>query len=275
MIEGGHLYIAQPPLYKISKGRSFQYIRDERSYEKYINKKISEEFQVMINKKKEPVKGEQFRKFFQRIIAKKNYIQVLERKNFPYFLIDILLHNDVSDIEFLRDKKRVEAIQSLLTEKGIVSTISKDEEHGLFELFVDFQINGMSLSCKINIDLVKSVEYRNLFKIHQELQGLNPPYTVLSNGDAVKIDNEAKLLDYLFQKGKKGITIQRYKGLGEMAPKQLWETTMDPEERYLLQVSIHDAVEADKVFTVLMGDEVEPRRKFIEENALEAQNLDV
>jgi len=275
LIEGGHLYIAQPPLYKISKGRSFQYIRDERSYEKYINKKISEEFQVMINKKKEPVKGEQFRKFFQRIIAKKNYIQVLERKNFPYFLIDILLHNDVSDIEFLRDKKRVEAIQSLLTEKGIVSTISKDEEHGLFELFVDFQINGMSLSCKINIDLVKSVEYRNLFKIHQELQGLNPPYTVLSNGDAVKIDNEAKLLDYLFQKGKKGITIQRYKGLGEMAPKQLWETTMDPEERYLLQVSIHDAVEADKVFTVLMGDEVEPRRKFIEENALEAQNLDV
>jgi len=275
LIEGGHLYIAQPPLYKISKGRSFQYIRDERSYEKYINKKISEEFQVKINKKKELLKGEQFRKFFQRIIAKKNYIQVLERKNFPYFLIDILLHNDVSDIEFLRDKKRVEAIRSLLTEKGIVSTMNKDEEHGLFELFVDFQINGMSVSCKVNFDLVKSVEYRNLYKIHQELQGLNPPYTVLSNGDAVKIDNEAKLLDYLFQKGKKGIAIQRYKGLGEMAPKQLWETTMDPEERYLLQVSIQDAVEADKVFTVLMGDEVEPRRKFIEENALEAQNLDV
>ncbi len=275
LIEGGHLYIAQPPLYKISRGRSFQYIRDERSYEKYINKKISEEFQVKIKGKKEPLKGEQFRKFFQRIIAKKNYIQILERKNFPFFLIDILLNNDVSDIEFLRDKKKMENIQSLLSERGIISTLNEDEEHGLYELVVDYQINGMRITCKINIDLVKSVEYRNLYKIHLDLIGLDPPYTVLSNGDAVKIGNEAKLLDYLFQKGKKGISIQRYKGLGEMAPQQLWETTMDPEERYLLQVSIQDAVEADKVFTVLMGDDVEPRRKFIEDNALDTQNLDV
>ncbi len=275
LIEGGHLYIAQPPLYKISKGRSFQYIRDERSYEKYINKKISEEFQVKVNGKNEPLKGEQFRKFFQRIIAKKNYIQILERKNFPFFLINLLLNNDVSDIEFLRDKKKMKNIQSLLTKKKITSTMNKDEEYGLFELVVDYQINGMKITCKVNIDLVKSVEYRNLYKIHLDLIGLDPPYTVLSNGDSVKIANEAKLLEYLFQKGKKGISIQRYKGLGEMAPKQLWETTMDPEERYLLQVSIRDAVEADKVFTVLMGDEVEPRRKFIEENALATQNLDI
>lgn len=275
LIEGGHLYIAQPPLYKISRGRSFQYIRDERSYEKYINKKISDEFQVKINGKNEPLKGEQFRKFFQRIIAKKNYVQILERKNFPFFLIKLLLNNDVSDIEFLRDKKKMKNIQSLLAKKEITSTMNKDEEYGLFELVVDYQINGMKITCKVNIDLVKSVEYRNLYKIHVDLIGLDPPYTVLSNGDSVKIDNEAKLLDYLFQKGKKGISIQRYKGLGEMAPKQLWETTMDPEERYLLQVSIQDAVEADKVFTVLMGDEVEPRRNFIEENALATQNLDV
>lgn len=153
--------------------------------------------------------------------------------------------------------------------------MNKDEEYGLFELVVDYQINGMKITCKVNSDLVKSVEYRNLYKIHLDLIGLDPPYTVLSNGDSVKIANEAKLLEYLFQKGKKGISIQRYKGLGEMAPKQLWETTMDPEERYLLQVSIRDAVEADKVFTVLMGDEVEPRRKFIEENALATQNLDI
>lgn len=275
LIEGGHLYIAQPPLYKISKGRSFQYIRDERSYEKFINKKISEEFQVKVNGKNEPLKGEQFRKFFQRIIAKKNYIQILERKNFPFFLINLLLNNDVSDIEFLRDKKKMKDIQSLLTKKGTTSTLNKDEEYGLFELVVNYQINGMKITCKVNIDLVKSVEYRNLYKIHLDLIGLDPPYTVLSNGDSVKIGNEAKLLEYLFQKGKKGISIQRYKGLGEMAPKQLWETTMDPEERYLLQVSIRDAVEADKVFTVLMGDEVEPRRKFIEENALATQNLDI
>lgn len=275
LIEGGHLYIAQPPLYKISRGRSFQYLRDERSYEKYINKKISEEFQVKINGNNEPLKGEEFRKFFQRIIAKKSYIQILERKNFPFFLIEILLKNDVSDIEFLRDKKKMETIQSLLKKRGITSSLNKDEEHGLFELVINYQINGMKITCNVNMDLVKSVEYRNLYKIHLDLLGLDPPYTVISNGDAVKISNDAKLLEYLFQKGKKGITIQRYKGLGEMAPKQLWETTMDPEERYLLQVSIRDAVEADKVFTVLMGDEVEPRRKFIQDNALETQNLDI
>ena len=118
-------------------------------------------------------------------------------------------------------------------------------------------------------------EYKNLFEIHKELEGLKPPFTVISNGEQTKIDNEAKLLDFLFEKGKKGIVIQRYKGLGEMTPHQLWETTMDPEERYLLQVSIQDAVEANEVFTILMGDEVEPRRNFIEQNALEAQNLDI
>ena len=169
----------------------------------------------------------------------------------------------------------MENIKSLLHKRGVASSLNKDEEHGLFELVIDYQINGMKIICKVNIDLVKSVEYRNLYKIHLDLIGLDPPYTIISNGDSVKIGNDAKLLEYLFQKGKKGISIQRYKGLGEMAPKQLWETTMDPEERFLLQVSIRDAVEADKVFTVLMGDEVEPRRKFIQDNALETQNLDV
>jgi DNA gyrase subunit B len=275
LIEAGHLYIAQPPLYRISKGKSSQYIRDERSYEKFIIKKISEDFEVKVSRKKEPLKGENFRKFFQRLIAKKSYIHILERKNYPFFLIDILLANGVKDVEFLRSQKKMEDIQTLLTEKGIISTLNKDEEHGLFELFVDFQINGMRVSCKVNLDLVSSYEYKSLFKIHEELESSKPPFTVISNSEQTKIDNEAKLLDFLFDKGKKGIVIQRYKGLGEMNPTQLWETTMDPEERFMLKVSIQDAVEANEVFTVLMGDEVEPRRNFIEENALSAKNLDV
>ncbi|MBL7082731.1 MAG: DNA topoisomerase (ATP-hydrolyzing) subunit B [Candidatus Aminicenantes bacterium] len=275
LIENGYLYIARPPLYKISKGKSFQYLRDERTFEKYIIRKISEEFQLKVSKKREYIKGDQFRKFFQRIIAKKNYIQILERKNYPFFLIDILLNNGVESTDFLKEQKNVKKIQSLLKEKDIASDLSMDEEHGLYELVVNFKINGMKVSCWINLDLIQSVEYRNLHKIHRELEDFNPPFHVLSDSERIKIDNEAKLLDYLFQKGKKGIVIQRYKGLGEMAPKQLWETTMDPEVRYLLQVSIQDAVEADKVFTILMGEEVEPRRDFIEKNALEAQNLDI
>ncbi len=275
LIEAGHLYIAQPPLYRISKGKSSQYIRDERSYEKFIIKKISEDFEVKVSRKKEPLKGENFRKFFQRLIAKKTYIHILERKNYPFFLIDILLASGVKDVEFLRSQKKMKDIQSLLTEKGIISTLNKDEEHGLFELFVDFQINGMRDSCKVNLDLVSSYEYKSLFKIHEEFEYYKPPFTVISNSEQTKIDNESKLLEFLFDKGKKGIAIQRYKGLGEMNPIQLWETTMDPEERFMLKVSIQDAVEANEVFTILMGDEVEPRRNFIEENALSAKNLDV
>jgi len=275
LVENGHLYIAQPPLYKITKGKSIQYLRDERSYEKYIITKISEEFKVKMNRQKEYISGEKFRKFLYRIIAKKNFIQLLERKNYPFFLIDILLSSGVEDTDFLRKKNQLEKIKSLLKEKGITSDLSLDEEHGLHELVVNFQINGMNISCKVNSDLITSAEYRNLCKIHKELENFRIPFHVLSDSEEVKIENEAKLLDFLFQRAKKGVVIQRYKGLGEMAPQQLWETTMDPEERYLLKVTIQDAVEADIVFTILMGEEVEARRNFIEENALETQNLDI
>ena len=123
-----------------------------------------------------------------------------------------------------------------------------------------------------------SAEYKNLYRITQELEDVKGPYAVLTNGDGAEkeiLENENKLLDYLFERGKKGIAIQRYKGLGEMTPTQLWETTMDPERRSLLKVSVVDAAEADRIFGILMGDEVDERKKFIETNALEALNLDV
>lgn len=275
LIEKGHLYIAQPPLYKISKGRSFQYLNDERDFEKYMIRKISDEFQLQVSRQKEVIKGEKFRKFLQRIIMKKNFIQIMERKNYPFFLIEILMKNEVGDLEFLRSTKNMQKIQSLLTEKGIVSVLSKDEEHGLYELLVNFQVNGMVVTSKVNMDLIISASYQTLYKTNKALEEFSPPFFILSNGDKIKLENEAKLLEYLYDNGKKGIVIQRYKGLGEMTPIQLWETTMDAEKRFLLRVSILDAVEADKTFTILMGDEVEPRRNFIETNALEAQNLDV
>ncbi len=275
LIEKGHLLIAQPPLYKISKGRSFQYLNNEKSFEKFIIRKISEEFQLQVNRQKEVIKGDKFRKFLQRIITKRNFIQIMERKNYPFFLVDILLKNEVGDMEFLRNPKNMQKIQKLLTEKGIVSTLSKDEEHGLYELAVTFQVNGIIVTSKVNMDLIASASYQTLYKTNKALEDFRPPFFILHNGDRIKLENEAKLLEYLYDNGKKGIVIQRYKGLGEMTPVQLWETTMDPEKRFLLRVSILDVVEADKTFTILMGDEVEPRRNFIETNALEAQNIDV
>jgi DNA gyrase subunit B len=278
LIEGGHLYIAQAPLYKVSRGKDIQYLKDERDYEKFMVRKISEEFKVRAGGRKEVLEGDKFRKFFRNLMAKKNYALFFERKNFPLFLIELLVRNGVDGQEFLSSKKNVEKVMKLIAEKGFDVKLARDEEYGVYEIEFGYHLNGLSVGGKIGMDLVTSADYKNLYRIYQELEGMKGPYAVLTNGDGAEkevLENENKLLEYLFEKGKKGINIQRYKGLGEMTPTQLWETTMDPERRILLKVSIVDAAAADRIFTVLMGDEVEERKKFIETNALEALNLDV
>jgi DNA gyrase subunit B len=278
LIERGHLYIAQAPLYKVTRGRDVQYIKDERDYEKFMVRKISEEFKVRAGGRKEILEGDKFRKFFRNLMAKKNYAQFFERKNFPLFLIDMLVRNGVDGQEFLSVKKNVEKVMKLVAEKGFTTKLGRDEEYGVYEFEFSYNLNGLAVGGKIGMDLVTSAEYKNLYRITQELEDMKGPFAVLTNGDGAEkqiLENENKLLDYLFERGKKGINIQRYKGLGEMTPTQLWETTMDPAQRILLKVSIVDAAAADRIFTILMGDEVEERKKFIETNALEALNLDV
>jgi len=276
LIEEGHLFIAQPPLYKIVRGKEVTYLKEERAYEKWIVKKISEEFKVRVKGAKEIFEGEKFRKLFLRIMQKRNYIQLLERKSYPFFLLERLIHEGVNGLEFLQDKKAVKRLQSLLQkEYDLDVEMTHDEEYDAWELAVKFGVNGMTVVCKVNWNLIDSAEYKALFKIFQELADFKAPFEVLSNGDCIVVENETKLLEYLHEKGKKGVSIQRYKGLGEMAPEQLWATTMNPENRALLRVSITDAVTADEVFTILMGDEVERRRNFIETNAAHVTNLDI
>ncbi len=275
LIERGFVYIAQPPLYKITRGREVLYLKEERAYERWIVKKISEDFKVRVKGRKEVFEGERFRKLFLRIMQKKNYIQILERKNYPFFLIELLIREGVADLEFLQDKKRVKRLQGQIEALGLQVTASRDEEYDAAELAVKFGVNGMTVACRINRDLIESAEFKALVKASEELRDFTPPYEVLSDGETVVVENETKLLDFLHEKGKKGVNIQRYKGLGEMAPEQLWETTMNPERRALLKVAIQDAVEADGVFNILMGDEVDARKKFIEANALLATNLDI
>jgi DNA gyrase subunit B len=275
LIEQGYLYIAQPPLYKISRGREVIYLKEERAFENWIVKKISEDFKVRVKGKKDIYEGEKFRKLFLRIMQKKSYIQLLERKSNPLFLIDLLIREGVIGLEFLQDRKQMKRIQSLVEAKGLTTELTKDEEYEAYNLAFKYQINGMTLTGNVNLALVDSVEYKNLFKIQKELDEFRPPFEVISDGETVVIENEIKLLDYLHEKGKKGVAIQRYKGLGEMTPEQLWVTTMNPENRAMLKVSIQDAVDADETFDTLMGDEVERRKKFIESNALLASNLDI
>ena len=278
LIERGHLYIAQAPLYKVTRGREIQYLKDERDYEKFMVRKISEEFKVRAGGRKEILEGDKFRKFFRNLMAKKSYAQFFERKNYPLFLIELLARAGVDGQEFLSSKKNVERVMKLVAGKGFNVKLGRDEEYGVYEFEFAYQLNGLAVGGKIGMDLVTSAEYKNLYRITQELEDIKGPYAVLTNGDGAEkqiLENENKLLDYLFERGKKGINIQRYKGLGEMTPTQLWETTMDPARRILLKVSIVDAAQADRIFTILMGDEVEERKKFIETNALEALNLDV
>ncbi len=275
LIERGHLFLAQPPLYKVVRGKEVLYLKDERAYEKWIVKKISEDFKVRVQGKKEVFEGEKFRKNFLRVMQKKSYIQLLERKSYPFFLLELLIQENVNGLEFLQDKKAVKRLQSLLQSKDLTVDLTLNEEYDAWELAVKFGVNGMSVTCKIDWDLINSAEYKALFKIYQDLVDFKGPYEVLSDGETVVVENETKLLDYLHEKGKKGVGIQRYKGLGEMAPEQLWTTTMNPENRALLRVSITDAVSADDVFDILMGDEVERRRNFIETNAAHATNLDI
>ena len=275
LLDRGYLYIAQPPLYKISRGKEVQYLKEERDYEKWLVKKISEEFKVRVKGRKEVFEGEKFRKLFLRIMQKKSYLQLLDRKGFPPFLIELLIREGLEGLEFLQDKKSMKRVQSLIEAKGLTTELTMDEEYEAYELGLKYQVNGVSISCKVNLALVDSTEYKNLFKFYKELEGFVPPYEVLTDNETVVLENETRLIDYLHERGKKGVSIQRYKGLGEMAPEQLWETTMNPANRSLLKVSIRDAVEAEETFTILMGDEVDRRKAFIESNAMMVTNLDI
>ncbi len=146
LIEQGHLYIAQPPLYKITRGREVLYIKEERAYEKWLIKKISDDFKVRVKGHKEVFEGEKFRKFFLRIIQKKNFIQILERKGYPYFLIDLLVREGVEGWKTLKDRKRMKKVQSLIEQKGLSTEFSQDDEYGAYDIAVKFQLNGMSTS---------------------------------------------------------------------------------------------------------------------------------
>ncbi|MFQ6083588.1 MAG: DNA topoisomerase (ATP-hydrolyzing) subunit B [Candidatus Aminicenantia bacterium] len=276
IIEKGCLYIAQSPLYKIKRGKTVDYLKNDRMFEEYLIQKIAQERKIKAGKNGQIYTGNKLYKILNYLISKKNYLQFLERKNYPPFLIQLMLKHEIIDESFLGNKKKMEMFQGQLFDLGISSLLSQDEEHGVYEIDFNFESNGRKINQKINWELISSAEYRALFKVNEHLKEFNqPPFIIESEKEPIKIENEFKLLDYLLESGKKGLAIQRYKGLGEMNPDQLWETTMNPETRSLLQVSIQDAVEADEIFTVLMGDEVEPRKKFIEKNALEAKNLDI
>ncbi|MDA8140111.1 MAG: DNA topoisomerase (ATP-hydrolyzing) subunit B [Desulfobacteraceae bacterium] len=280
IIESGYLYIAQPPLFKLGKGKSEQYLKDEAEYNNYILKKICEKVKVGFNSNQE-LSNEKLYLFAGNLTEYYEASAKLENQGIPIRLVDLLIENGVEDKIFLQDKLQMETLLHRLRENGYEAQEMKwNEERAIFEILIPHFIDGKKVQpIKIGRGLIYSPEYQKCLAASKYILPYNqPPFTIIAaedEGDEVTFPNRRDLLKYLMEEGKKGITIQRYKGLGEMNPEQLWETTMNPAKRILLQVAVEDAVESDEIFTILMGDQVEPRREFIQNNALEVSTLDI
>ncbi|MBI5641279.1 MAG: DNA topoisomerase (ATP-hydrolyzing) subunit B [Nitrospirae bacterium] len=272
IIENGYLYIAQPPLFKVKKGRTEKYIQNEAEMQNMLFELAADE--ITLSLKGQDVKGKALIPTLKRLLNYQKLIEWFERRRKDAAVLRYILREDVSK-SVLKDRnsmlRMIEKMGSEIPDVNI-GEIYEDEEHEGFGV----EIRRQTYKLVLDANLLLSPEYRELEALHNYIKELGaPPYKV-STKDAVKIlPSTTELHNYVFETARKGLSIQRYKGLGEMNPQQLWETTMDAEKRTLLQVSIEDSVQADEIFTILMGDQVEPRKDFIVRHALEARNIDI
>jgi DNA gyrase subunit B len=277
IVENGYLYIAQPPLYRVKDGKKEQYIKDDASLNRYLLERAMGQITVLVKDSALRLTGRKLATFLGKLSQYNYFRSKLTNRGYQRIVIDVLLKNEIGSKSSFEDTGKVTVLKEIMVREGFRSPeIIKDEEHNLFELPVTYTHNGHEKTIRINWDLISSVEYKSLFTLHREIgQFQNSPILVSSKGREKMLNSGEELLQYILALGKDGLFIQRYKGLGEMNPEQLWQTTMNPATRTLLQVTIEDAVEADEIFSVLMGDQVEERRRFIQENALMARNLDI
>jgi DNA gyrase subunit B len=285
LVEKGHLMIAQPPLYKIKRGKQERYLKDETSLEDYLIEMGTENVRVRATNDGRGLAGQPLQAFIKKVLRWEKLMNLASRKKKSRSLLEALLLEEELTDEALKDKDALKRIAARLSsyinlrapdEAPLSCAFEEDPEHNCYKLVCSTRANGTGIRTVIDRALLASPEYKELKRSFDELTGAGYPPYVLENGDhGAKLGSLKELLEYIIEGGKKGQYIQRYKGLGEMNPEQLWETTMNPETRVMLQVRIEDAVEANDIFSTLMGDEVEPRRKFIEEHALTAKNLDV
>lgn len=283
LVENRYIYIAQPPLYKVSRQKSEQYIKDETALNKYLIKMASDDIEVWDKEKGSYIKGERLEKLLSRLVAYKGLLDQISKKQIDPDVISTLAHMDF-ERESLKDRDAVENIISRIKERftsrrpgdSIDFVVTSDEEHVSYKFEVEIKKAGIHQKTVIDEDFISSPEFKEIKALSPTKTGLGgPPYKVKVKDEETTIETSAALLDFVMEVSKKGLNIQRYKGLGEMNPDQLWETTMNPETRTLLQVTLDDSIVADEVFTILMGDQVEPRRRFIEQHAKEVKNLDV
>jgi DNA gyrase subunit B len=283
LLEGGFVYIAQPPLYKVKRGKKEEYIKDEKGMFRYLMRQASSDVHVTAGGA--TIEGRALTSALEKTDELRKYTARIARRmhndlNLVRVVLDAFVGKDgimsksaVRLRKIFSDTDMMAEIEGKLVAAGYTAELTTDEEHGLAEIDVHFP-NGHSI--KIDWDMASYVEFQKSIELKRDLEeDFSAPFVLGENGKSESVADREELLQRVLGLAKKDLSMQRYKGLGEMNPEQLWETTMDPEKRTMLQVRIEDAIETDGLFTVLMGDAVEPRRKFIEDNALDVKNLDV
>jgi len=284
LLERGYIYIAQPPLFKVKKGKGEKYLKDEGAMNDYLSHLAVEDAELFLPESNEFVTRDTLLPILHKLVAFEGLLTRLAQKQMEPSLLRVLVDFRLLTKDLLKNRSELETLVqeaagllSLVFSEGTVSMeIQPDEEYDTHKIVCRLAGNGSPKTFVVNHDLVGSADFRELQKLAPAVLGLGrPPYRLKRKGVESTHSTSAELVKEILESGKKGLSIQRYKGLGEMNPGQLWDTTMDPATRSLLQVTLEDTTGVDEIFTILMGDEVEPRRNFIQQHALEVRNLDV
>ncbi len=319
LVDRGHIYIAQPPLFRAKRGRQETFIKDERELEAFLIRRAADTRTLVLGTGRE-ISGEALERRLERLMVFRKLLQVVERRGPARRAILALLEGEAGDKTFWQHRDAVEALAGHLKATNIETSVVEDPEHQAFAVVLDDSTAGYVRRHRLDIDFVTTGEFRTLSSVYQDVrdlmigsvtirtetatttaaevedpetaqaettdgQGDEPgsaapvpsttPAPGADGGSDRRVESLDDLVEYFVAAGRRGLAVNRYKGLGEMNPDTLWETTMDPTKRTLLQVKAEDHTEADQMFTTLMGDQVEPRRKFIEDNALDVKNLDI
>jgi len=287
VIERGYLYIAQPPLFRVKSGKVERYIQSEALLEDMLIDLGAREIEVSTSKGTSglatKISGDRLVSILKRLVTLEKLIERLGKKKKDPELLRAFLSQGGLSRAVLKDKEKIskviEGVKTSLSKRlkePLTISIEEDEEHNTFKISAEYKREGEVHRLVIDEEFLISSEFRDLQGIRSAIESMGDPPYILKEKDEEKVFNTHKeMLDYILNRGRKGLTIQRYKGLGEMNPEQLWQTTMNPETRTFLRVTIEDSVMADELFTILMGNQVEPRKNFIQRHALEVRNLDI
>jgi DNA gyrase subunit B len=279
LVERGHIFIAQPPLYKVKKGKQERYVKDDEELNAYFLQTALDGAKLHVNAEAPPVDGRTLAELATDYRALLSRLSKLYRV-YPPVVTEALIDMEALALEALHDeegmKEWCERLQTRLGSDGGAVGVKLDVEHQTWCPQVEVKIRGISEIVPLPHSFFVGADYRSIAAMSNRLSDLLEEGAFIERGDKrLGVETFGQVYDWLLGEARRGVDIQRYKGLGEMNPDQLWQTTMDPEVRRMLQVSVDDAIAADRMFTTLMGDQVEPRREFIEANALTVVNLDV